>query len=164
MLSILSLKSTRLQNAECGTFFMPREQTGDRFIVGAVNTRFPVAIELGAKQFFFHDLPVLDGRRGFLVADFEFMVDPASSVAARGSEQDHVPLGSMILHGNNVGILCAGRNNIKAFVSVRGDAIPEDADAVAFTSWRAVWLKEGHEPYDLFSVRSGDAYSLDNLT
>lgn len=155
MIRISSLWSIRLHRAVAGQFFMPRDQSGQRFLVGTVNNQWPVGLDLEGQPFFFSDLPVLDGRRGFTVSDFEIMVDQQSSMPARGVEADKVPLGSIILNEGNVSILGIGRNNLKAFVSIRGETIPEDADAVAFTKWAIVAKDEKDQWKPLFEY--GDA-------
>ena len=117
---------------------MPREQSGQKFLVGTVNKHFTVGIALEGDPFVFHDLPALDGRRGFVVHGSKIHVDPQSSIAARDCDSENVPLGALILHEQSVAILAKSRKSFREFVVIKGDHISTDADAVAFTRWAIV--------------------------
>lgn len=157
MLRISSLQSIRLNKAKTGDFFLPREQSSEKFIVGLVNTQFPVGLQLdGDKPFWFSDLPVLDGRRGYTVSQCEYFVDPDSSMAWRGAEDTNVSHGALVLGGEQMAIVGHGRNVSKALVSLQDmNVSDEDADAIAFTRWTVATASGSGAWHQLFRFDGG---------
>lgn len=151
MIPIKKLRATNLASAKPGDFFMPRNAGDAAFLVGTLNKQFAVAVALDRRPYTFHDLPHQDGRRGFVVNDYELLVDPKSAGPYRFQEDEKAETGAIVMAEDRVGIYAMSGGHTKHIVMLSGDQISDETrDAVIFNEWRLRTRVGEADTFELF--------------